>query len=155
MRACGGCRVCCHLYGVGALEKKPLAQCIHECDHGCAAWQTPIQPKECQDFLCPYMLGDAIYRPDTFSSLMREMESTIANTIPWIPEALPLEAVRGMIRSSRSMLMALVVADGAWKVDALLLHQRANGLLSGTVESRHQWRQLLTEHGIETPPGLE
>lgn len=63
-RPCGECQACCTVMAVEQISK-PLGQrCPHQCDSGCAIYES--RPEPCQEFNCcwRYGLGNEAERPD-------------------------------------------------------------------------------------------
>ena len=69
---CDGCRACCTIIGITALQKPPQTPCAHECQNGCGIYQQ--RPKECVDYKCAYLEGalgsDPQWRPDNLGVLV-------------------------------------------------------------------------------------
>jgi hypothetical protein len=55
MRSCGPCTACCHVLGVGALEKPSWESCRHEAN-GCAIYDE--RPGGCKSYRCAWLKGD-------------------------------------------------------------------------------------------------
>jgi len=78
-RECGGCRFCCWTFNVEVPQRrnlrvlylKPeLSHCEHECAKGCDLYDRFHMPVVCHDFICPYLHGEDIHRPDVFRDLL-------------------------------------------------------------------------------------
>lgn len=138
-RSCNGCRFCCWAYGIGDLDKKPLKSCIYECSSGCSVHSTPVQPKECKDFNCPYILGKDIHRPDTFEALLKELGSSLGCFIPHVPTFVPVDAAQDLIKRTRTVPAALQ-CDTGWEVAVLSIDQASFQELSGLPNT--EWNEL-------------
>lgn len=66
MRDCDGCRVCCYVGEVAALDKPHHTPCPKECSGGCSIFGSPERPLVCEAFQCAWSRGlvDERYRPD-------------------------------------------------------------------------------------------
>lgn len=72
-RSCGDCRACCTVLGVRdvAPEPKPAFQrCAHECEAGCAIYDT--RPHTCRVYRCAWLDGmdDESSRPDLLGVIL-------------------------------------------------------------------------------------
>lgn len=134
-RDCDGCRWCCYIYNVEVPVKRSLkvldfkserSHCRHERERGCKLHGTPNQPPLCRDFLCPYLAGVDIHRPDTFEPLLVELGGNMGNYIPAIPRAMSIEFAKGLIRETRTLPAAVLFA-GEWVRLVLPLDRQPDG----------------------------
>lgn len=135
MKTCDDCRFCCWSYGVDELHKRPMQHCGYECSKGCAVHCR--KPKQCADFSCPYLHGDAIYSPMLFQSLLKEVGCNLKSFIPYVALSIPLEKAFSLIRSTRS-IPAAIKAD-KWTMVVLALDQISETLFSASEEQRKAW----------------
>ena len=63
-RSCNECQACCTVMAVEQISKPLGERCPHQCDSGCAIYDS--RPEPCQEFNCcwRYGLGNADERPD-------------------------------------------------------------------------------------------
>lgn len=54
-RKCGECRACCYTHGVEQIQKPAWQHCLHECQQGCAIYQS--RPSSCRNFECIWLQG--------------------------------------------------------------------------------------------------
>lgn len=64
VRKCGGCVVCCSVFGVEEIQKDPWTGCPNLNSTGCLIYQD--RPAKCREFYCLWQggLGDMGQRPD-------------------------------------------------------------------------------------------
>lgn len=106
--------------------KRERTHCRHECEAGCALHETFYQPIICHTFLCPYLGGEDIHRPDTFQPLLMELAGTMGNFIPAIPRAMNVEFACELIRETRA-IPAAILMDGQWVRLVLPLDRQPDG----------------------------
>lgn len=151
-RECDGCRFCCWVFNVAeipverrslkVLELKPERQhCRHECQQGCDLHDTFFQPVICHDFMCPYLGGGDIHRPDTFQPLLEELNGDMGNYIPVVPRAMDVEFAKELIRETRS-IPAAVLFDGSWVKLVLPLDRQPDGSWVTTEQLHARWMVL-------------
>lgn len=151
MRTCGGCRFCCWSFNVldvpdeikGLTIKEALTHCKYECDTGCAIHQQHEYPKGCKDFICPYLEGEDIYRPDVFQKVIEECGGDTGNFIPRIPTTIPTEKVHDLIKETRSVPAFILV--GQWSKVILSLDRHADQSWNVSDDVAERWKQLISE----------
>ncbi len=65
-RTCGGCKLCCYVYGIPELAKERRQWCKYVCQRGCSLHEQP-RPPVCTQFRCLWLTHPEIpdrYRPD-------------------------------------------------------------------------------------------
>jgi hypothetical protein len=151
-RACDGCTFCCWSFGIddvpyhGLVRKSPLTDCWHAC-HTCGVHDHPDYPKQCRSFICPYLSGDDIHRPDSFEYMLKIMRVTVEGFIPAIPVALdPVEACN-LVYETRSMLASMIVR-GQWQRSVISLDSPDGVPRMASPTLTLRWISLLAAHGI-------
>ena len=133
MRECGECRFCCWSFAVHdvpqeikGIENKPaLTNCWQECD-GCAIHERADYPPMCKTFICPYLRGDEIHRPDKFQVTLNEAGGNIGNYIPTVPLEFNVESANILIRSERCLPAAILI-NNEWQQVILPLDRDSEG----------------------------
>ncbi len=133
MRECGECRFCCWSFAVldipdelkGIETKQALTHCQHECE-GCAIHERDDYPEMCKTFICPYLSGDDIHRPDIFQEVLEQAKGNIGNYIPMIPTTRLIEDAEQLVRDTRSLPAAIMI-NNEWSYVMLPLDRKADG----------------------------
>ncbi len=133
MRECGECKFCCWSFAVHdvpdalkGIENKPVFQhCQHECE-GCAIHERDDYPPMCKTFICPYLSGADVHRPDTVQQVLEQSKGNLGNYIPMIPAEMLVEEVERLIRETRSLPAAIMI-ENEWTYVMLPLDRKADG----------------------------
>lgn len=133
MRKCDGCKFCCWSFKVldvpdtlkGIEDKFALQHCQYE-GAGCAIHEQPNYPPMCAGFVCPYLSGADIHRPDTFQQVLEQSKGNIGNYIPMVPTDMLIEDVEQLIRETRSLPAAIMIQN-EWTYVMLPLDRRPDG----------------------------
>lgn len=75
---CGGCTLCCELFPVEWLKKRPLERCQYQCDIGCRIHDKKHQ--ECKGFDCMYVQMEKAsehFRPDKCHVVFEKISENI------------------------------------------------------------------------------
>ena len=84
-RSCGGCRACCTTLGVEEYGKPQWTSCRHECDAGCAIYDSPDRPSACRGYACLWVAGllegDERRRPNQLGVVFDSRKEGSATTI--------------------------------------------------------------------------
>ena len=113
VRQCGSCRYCCWMFGVNDIDKPSRTNCKHECSEGCAIHNQSGYPKQCADFVCPYLQGEDIHRPDEFQFVLHELGGTLTSFVPYISTKIPIEKAIQRIKKLR-VLPATFKTEYGW-----------------------------------------
>src|SRR5262245_40216388 len=113
MRKCNSCRFCCWSFAVTDINKQALNHCGHECKQGCKIHEKSKYPPSCKLFICPYLNGEKIQRPDKYQNLLKELNGNIGNYIPAIPINFKAKEVKETILKTRS-IPAFIMINNDW-----------------------------------------
>ncbi len=154
VRECDKCRFCCWSFGVhdipdektGLTFKPSLTHCQHECAKGCGLYPNKW-PSACKTFLCPYLEGANIYRPDTFQFL-KELDINIGNFIPSIHPGLPIKETKELIIKTRTIPASILVGN-KW-VKVIMALDRAEDK-SWTVNKKivQEWEKFYKSYDVK------
>jgi len=152
MRQCSGCKFCCWSFAIedipddiSGLKFKPsLQHCQHECLVGCAIHDQKKYPPACKAFICPYLKGEDIHRPDIFQKVLQELNGNISNYIPSIPTKIPVEEAEKLIRRTRNIL-ASILTGNEWVQIVLPLDREKDGSWTSNEDAVQEWRKLYHE----------
>ena len=81
-RKCGGCQLCCEIFGVAELDKEQLKKCKHQCESGCGIYVT--RPRECKIYQCLWKFDENVpeaHRPDRLGVVIDKRETPIGPAI--------------------------------------------------------------------------
>jgi len=161
VRECEGCRFCCWSFTVHdvprssdftILQSKPaLTHCSHECESGCSIHGADTFPLGCKVFLCPYLAGDEIHRPDTFQYLLESMNITVCAFVPAVPKTIPVEEANDLITRTRTIMAAtadLYGYSGQWVRVVMPLDLEKNGQWYLNKDLLPPWISLCAKYGV-------
>lgn len=161
-RECDGCKFCCwsfnvdvphpHLYEIVEL-KRELRHCHHECEAGCALHSTKHKPTGCQSFHCPFVLGDAVHRPDLFQEFVKQLDGTMGNYIPIVPDTINVEAAQDIIRKTRS-LPAAILLNSTWVKLILPMDRSPDGTWRNNQGAINEWADFYAANNCDFPKEL-
>lgn len=150
-RRCGDCRFCCWSFAVhdipdeikGVEDKPILKHCKYECSTGCLIHEQINYPPACKGFICPYLSGENIYRPNTFQPLLEELNKNIGNHIPSISPKIPIKKAERLIRKTKAIPVSITIG-GEWirVVISFNPDQNKDGDCIATKEITEQWKKL-------------
>ena len=158
MRECRTCRFCCWSFNVhdvpdsikGLAMKSARTHCPYECVAGCSIHKHQNYPQSCHDFVCPYLEGEDIHRPDAFQQTVEELNGNMANFIPHLSARVPVEESRELITSSRSV-PASILQNGQWVEIIMPLDKENDGSWAVTEDRVIRWEELYARHGELLP----
>ena len=152
IRECNGCKFCCWSFHVNGFAdnsmKLSLSHCSYECKKGCSIHGGEEYPYVCGGFICPYLTGENIHRPDTFQKVLEEAKGNIGNYIPTIPVNFDSAEVRKLIKKSRSVPASIIIND-RWHHVILPLDRNENGNWVSTEEIVSVWEEFYNENSTE------
>lgn len=78
---CGTCTACCTLLGVPTLKKGNYIKCQHECETGCAIYDS--RPAECKGYECYWLKhpDNENYRPDKLGVIVEVQASHLGPAV--------------------------------------------------------------------------
>lgn len=155
MRSCDGCKFCCWSFNVPevpdsikGLGLKPARQhCPHECSRGCAIHDRNNYPVVCNDFVCPYLDGEDMHRPDEFQGVLKELNGNVGAYIPAVPTLIPVQVAKQMIANTRTVPAFILVVD-EWMRVILSLDRHPDRTWTVNQEPNDRWRDLFKLHGV-------
>lgn len=162
MKQCDGCRFCCWSFNIpdipneiqGLTFKTALNHCEFECKNGCSIHERKDYPQICKEFVCPYLTGKAIHRPDTFQTLIKELNPTVGNYIPNIPVSVPIEKAKDLIKETRAIPAFITIRD-TWAEVIVSMDREPDKSWSITKEVFGKWKDFLQQYGETTNEEME
>lgn len=148
MKKCDSCRFCCWSFGISELNKPAMNHCEHECKKGCDIHNKKDYPPSCKWFVCPYLIGENVQRPDKYQNLLKELSGSIGNYVPAIPIGFDSGEVRKIITKTRT-IPAFIMIENKWYEVIMPLDRNEDGSWVSTEEIINEWEELYYKHSIE------